>query len=256
MYWILCFNLCDLDTLDALVRHCNWDPTTITRKTTSRGKMIETGGSFIMDASKEAEGQTYTQLQEMCPSVLNEKEMANMFRMSMRTAKMPKKRPRTPVNQRYEIYATELATYEEPLRAMIHRFREWMRANETSGNEQKAWSSQLSVYHPEENPHIVEITAGGPPTMHSFRQADMFVAGAFSAALKTDMEKSFTAVHAHLPKSLGGADGNSEDFEAKLTTLVESIIDATTQRGTAVKVHIQFVSWHANCLLDPKTEIH
>jgi hypothetical protein len=152
---------------------------------------------------------------------------------------MPKKRIRTPANQKYEIYTNELESFEEPLRTMIHKFREWMR--EHGSKKEKKAAGELTIYHAEENPQIVDCIGGGPTTYHSFRQANMFVHGAFGEALKTDMEKSFTAVHVHLPKSLGGEDGNSEDFEAKLTTLVESIINTTTQQGTAVKVHIKFV---------------
>lgn len=246
MFWFLYYTLCDVDTLDQLTRHCNWDPTAETTKTSKKGaELTKTRGCYLREAKSEEEGLTYKQLQDLCPSVLNEKAEANLFRTMVNIEKMRKKRAKTPANRREEIYKKELLGFEEPLRSLIHKFREWVRMQ--GGRKRKRDEEADSDYFETDDPDIVQLTHGEPKTFHAYRRANMFVEGEFGAALQTDLEKSFTAVHVHLPKNLG-EDGNLEDFETKLTTLMENIINTTTQEGIAVKVHIHFVSWHVNCI--------
>jgi hypothetical protein len=215
------------------VRHCNWDPC---------GKTKTTSGCFIMGAKCEEEGQTYKQLQDMCPSVVNEVEEALMFRKMANLAQMKKPRSRTPANQRHDIYAKEFMSFQEPLRTFINKFREWLRMQ---GKKRRVMNQEAAEYLCMENPGVVQLNRAGTPTFHSYRRANMFVAGEFGAALLLDMEKSFTAVHVHLPRDLGD-DGNSQELEIKLTTMMESILNTTTKQGVAVKVHFPFVSWHVN----------
>jgi hypothetical protein len=252
MLWFLYCTLCDVDTLDQLVRHCNWDPTAEVTRKLATGKKTTTQGAFIDGVANEDHGLTYAQLQSLCPSVLNEKAVANLFRTSTKTAQMKRIRKKTPKNTRLQIYSKEISEFEEPLRTLIHKFREWYMQQPCNRRRRGA---EAETYHPEENPGIVQLTGGGPDTFHVFRRANMFDEGQFSSALLTELEKSFTAVHVRLPKNMG-EDGDLSFFESNLTLMLEALINTTTQVGLVVKVHNDFVSRHVICLLDPKTEIY
>jgi hypothetical protein len=229
LLWFSFYVACDVDVLEHFVRHANWDPTASVTRTLKNGKPFESKGDMAFEEEKD-----FNALMLFCPQVVNNTTQKEVLKKMNFARKVKPPRSRTPKGQQAEIYKKEYDGYEEPLRAWINNFRTWMKRQDKKRKSCMTDEEVAAEVRLKEAASIVEIVDTKFSTFHSFHRIDLFSKDAFVEALD-EREKEFTALHVHLPDSLGKGCSSSE-FEDKLRTMLMSFTDTTRQSGLTVKV--------------------
>ena len=229
-----------VDVLDNIVRHCNFNPHGKTKKKTNKGKLVEYEGGKMWEVDKD-----YQALKDFCPTVINEKTQKDMFANLERVRHVKPPHSRTALGTQKLSYEKELMGFEEPMRKMILRCREFALKGIGETKEENADNGTLSVVDATtvvelKDADIKQVDGQGPATIgktttfHAFHQAAIFTQGALEETL-AHREKELKAVHVYLPDDFG-KDEDSTISEEKLLTMLKGFTDTTRKTGMTVKV--------------------
>jgi hypothetical protein len=214
--------------VDIFVRHANWDP----HKRVKGMRRSSKAGGLLFFEEKDYKG-----LKEFCPKLLTNEYLDQvLMKLQTKLKKIPKT---TAKGIRRKIMATEFDSYEEPLQTWIEAFRTAARRKMDSPPDES--DDDVMVVEEDDWVKIPQADDVGQ-TKHGFFCFDMFEDHAFEILEETARE--FTAVHLHLPKTLGQQQGGDITIKNSVERLLTSLIEVTTSTTLAVKVPLLCLPFH------------